>query len=251
MSNGNIGGVEFWDGEIEGSKIPGAASVPIKELKDFFGTKDNLIGLDLGSGQGRSTSELRQFFPNSKIVALDLSSSGLQLTNTEYKTQAKAERLPFENNAFDFINVCGVMTNIVDKDPVKAQDLRHNVMNELFRTIKPEGCVVISDFGSEHLLDNYYVNYERHKLITKEYGTIAVLKTGENFTGKTNAEVAAIADTDKVERFAHHYTNVEMRELLTNVGFKVEKFSICLATTPNGKNKIDNLIFVAVKPNLN
>ena len=116
MSEIEVGGIPVWNEQITGDKIPGSTRIPVVEISEFFdGKTEGLSGLDLGSGQGRSTKVLEKFLIGSKITALDLSFSGLSLTQTQDRVQAKAEELPFKASIFDFINVCGVMTNIVDE----------------------------------------------------------------------------------------------------------------------------------------
>ncbi|MFH0979842.1 MAG: class I SAM-dependent methyltransferase [Candidatus Roizmanbacteria bacterium] len=245
-----VGGVSVWNENFRGADIPGSTRVPINEILEFFnGKTENLRGLDLGSGSGRSTKMLKECFKGSDIVALDLSHEGLFLTETQKKVQAKAEGLPFKSESFDFINICGVMTNIVDENPGKAQELRTRIMSNLYSAVKPGGCVIISDFCADHLLDNYPVNYDRHALITQEHGTIAVLKNGENFTGKSDEEIAAMRGTNNIERYAHHFTPKELIDLLQNTGFKVRKYTVEIAQTPKGKRAIENIIMLAEKLN--
>lgn len=249
MGDIEVGGLSVWNEKFSGQNIPGSTRVPVREIFDYFkGQTQGLIGLDLGSGQGRSTEILNESLQGSHITALDLSLSGLLLTEAPHKIQARAEKLPFKSESFDFINVCGVMTNLVDKDPQTAQDLRKKTMSALFSAVKPGGCVVISDFGAEHILDDYPVNYDRHALITGEHGTIAVLKTGENFTGKSDQEVAAMKGTEAIERYAHHYTPIELVTLFQNAGFKVSSYTLEVAQTPIGKRPIENIIVTAEKP---
>ena len=244
----NIGGLSVWNEKIQGTKIPGVTRVPLTEIITYFkGNTQKLRGLDLGSGQGRSTQLLKDSSPGSNIIALDLSYKGLVLTKTEKKVQAKAENLPFAPESFDFVSICGVMTNIVDENPTKAIELRRQVLKNVFSVIKSGGCVVISDFGSEHLLDKYPVNYKRHALITGENGTIAILKNGENFIGKSDEQIAAMKGTENIERYAHHFTPKELITLLQNAGFIVDQYTVELAKTPNGKKPIENIIILAKK----
>lgn len=249
MPGEGVGGIQVWNESIPGKEIPGSTRIPVDEIRRFFqGNTRNVQGLDLGSGKGRSTKVLETSLPGSTITALDLNLEGLRLTETKNKTQAQAENLPFPSNRFDFVTLCGVMTNLVDENPKTAQQLRTGVVSELYRVIKPGGCVAISDFGSDHFLDAYNVNYERHALITGERGTIAVLKSGENFTGKSNEAVAAMKGTGAIVRYAHHYAPEELVDLLHTGGFNVLTYTTELGQTPTGQRPIDNLIVLAKKP---
>jgi len=249
MPGEGIGGIHVWNESIPGKDIPGSTRIPVDEIHRFFqGNTSALQGLDLGSGKGRSTKVLETSLPGSTITALDLNLDGLRLTETKSKVQAQAENLPFPSNRFDFVTLCGVMTNLVDENPKTSQQLRAGVVSELYRVIKPGGCVAISDFGSDHFLDAYNVNYERHALITGERGTIAVLKSGENFTGKSNEAIAAMKGTGAIVRYAHHYALREIIDLLHKAKFNFLTCAIELTQTPAGQRPIDNLIVIAKKP---
>lgn len=248
MTEKTISGIDVWQ-KIEGKAIPGSSRVPSDEISDYFGGKTKgLVGLDLGSGSGRSTEVLKKTL-GCKVYALDLSSRGLKNTDTEVKVQATGEALPFPNNHFDFVYLCGVMTNIASRIPETSEINRRQVASEILRTLKPGGIVAVSDFSSDHSLTHYPVNYERHKLITNEYGTIAVFDSKQKITfrGKTDDEVKALADSPYLVRFAHHYSFKELTQLFESVGFENPKHSIELGATPSG-TPIENIIFVASKP---
>ena len=248
MTEKTISGIGVWQ-EIEGEAIPGFTRVPSDEISDYFGGKtEGLVGLDLGSGSGRSTEVLKKAL-GCQVYALDLSSRGLENTDTEVKIQATGEALPFPDNHFDFVYLCGVMTNIASRIPEISEINRLQVAAEILRTLKPGGIVAVSDFSSDHSLTHYPVNYERHKLITNEYGTIAVFETKQKITfrGKTDDEVKALADSPYLVRFAHHYNPDELTRIFESVGFENPKHSMELGTTANA-TPIENIIFVASKP---
>lgn len=242
-----INGLEVWNRQIEGVRIPGSTRVPFEEILRFFeGKTQGLSGLDLGSGKGRSTAVLSEALPGTSLTALDLSLSGLQATKAEKRVQASAELLPFTSESFDFINVCGVFTNLVAETTLESIRLREQVIQELFRVLKKNGCLVISDFSALHLFDNYNVNYDRHALITGEQGTIAVLKSGESFVGKSDDDLKKMRGTDVIERFAHHYTPEELVHLLETTSLKLLSYTIELGKTPSG-NDIENIVLVITK----
>lgn len=243
-----VNGLDVWNGQIKGEKIPGSSRVPFVEISRFFeGNTQGLAGLDLGSGKGRSTAVLKEALPGVSLTALDLSLSGLQATEAEHRVQASADLLPFATESFNFINVCGVFTNLVADMPTRSLELREQVMKELFRVMKKNGCLVISDFSALHQFDNYNVNYDRHELITGEHGTIAVLKSGENFIGKSDEELRALRGTDVIERFAHHFTPDEFIHLIQISSLKLQSYTIELGKTPSG-NDIENIILTISKP---
>jgi ubiquinone/menaquinone biosynthesis C-methylase UbiE len=238
---------EFWQKQQE---IPGSTRVPVDELKQWFPNKPDLTIYDLGSGSGRSTGTLQNSFPESKVVAFDISASGLQQTNKEItgRVQGTVLELPYKNESADGIVLCGVLTNITDKNPENAIESRNKIMNEIKRVLKPGGLAIVSDFSNDHSLSGYNVNYKRHELITKEYGTIAVFDSSAKITfeGKSDEEVSGLRNSPDLKRFARHYSPNEIAKLakdnnLTPVDYKVEK-----GKTPSG-NPIDTLIFRITK----
>ncbi|MEK7112481.1 MAG: class I SAM-dependent methyltransferase [Patescibacteria group bacterium] len=248
MTEKTISGIDVWQ-NIEGDAIPGSTRVPSYEISDYFGGKtEGMVGLDLGSGSGRSTEVLKKAL-GCKVYALDLSTRGLKNTDTEVKVQAAGEAIPFPDNHFDFVYLCGVMTNIASRIPEISEINRRQVASEILRTLKPGGIVAVSDFSSDHSLTHYPVNYERHKLITNEYETIAVFEPKQKITfrGKTDDEIKALAGSPYLVRFAHHYSPEELTRIFESVGFENPEHSIELGGTPSG-TPIENIIFVASKP---
>jgi SAM-dependent methyltransferase len=244
----NFAGRTVWDKKIASKDIPGTTVVPVAELANYFqGNFSGLFGLDLGSGSGRSTDQITTGLPGSKVAAIDLSLDGLRTTDAaSHRFQASALEIPFRNDTFDFVSICGVFTNLVSDDSSLAIGLRVRAVQELHRTIKTGGCVVISDFGAEHKIDKYLVNYRRHALITGEIGTIAVLRSGVSFANKTDDEIIAMKGTDDVIRYAHHYFPSELKSLLQSSGFRVRTTSIGLTKTPSGI-PIENIVMLASK----
>src|SRR3990167_1662246 len=97
MEDENFRSEKYW---MEQEIIPGSTRVPIDELKEALengGEKKRTI-LDLGSGEGRSTQALIRNFPNSNVVAFDLSMEGLKKTKEAGgRVRGTALELPFKN----------------------------------------------------------------------------------------------------------------------------------------------------------
>lgn len=244
MSENNLASEEFWKNSEE--VIPGSTRVPVEELYDAIENRENAVILDLGSGEGRSTLELKQAYPSAKIVAFDLNLLGLEKTTDKIsgRVQGTVLELPFAKESVDGVVLCGVMTNITDKNPAIAIKARKKVIGEVSRVLKPGGICVLSDFNRDHPLSNYPVNYFRHQLITGEYGTIAVFDPAAhiNFIGKSDDEVALLAKSPKLQRFAHHYSSNELVDLIESDGdLMVIKYSAEVGITPSGK-PIDTIV---------
>jgi ubiquinone/menaquinone biosynthesis C-methylase UbiE len=246
MSEDNLTSEKYWVNQRE---ISGSTRVPIEELREFGSNKigdGKKVILDLGSGEGRSTSTLQSFFPEAKIIAFDLSREGLKKTALEAtgRVQGTILELPFGNESADGIVLCGVMTNIADKDPNEAINARKKALKEVARVLKQGGVCVISDFNSEHELSNYSVNYFRHQLITGEYGTIAVFDPSAKITfrGRSDDDIALLAKSPYLQRFAHHYSPKELMDLIeSQKELKIIKYSVEIGRTPSG-NPIDTIV---------
>ena len=249
MSEDSLASENYWKASEQ--KIPGSTRIPVDELKKFLDDKPGVVILDLGSGEGRSTQALKESFPEAKIVAFDLNHKGLEKTISDVsgRVQGTALELPFTNGSADGVVLCGVLTNITDKDPQKAVEARKKVIKEIARVLKPGGVLTVSDFNREHNLSHYPVNYSRHELITKELGTIAVFDPTAKITfqGKSDKEIALLASSPYLQRFAHHYSTDELTNLTESVSeLKIVKHSAEIGTTPSG-NPIDTLVATFIK----
>lgn len=98
-----------------------------------------LTALDAGCGWGRMTPALRHA---SHIVALDFSRQGLlhfpQLEAKVDRLQADVTRMPLRSGYFDLTISCQVLPHL------PAPELRQAFIDELARTLKPSGRLVIS-----------------------------------------------------------------------------------------------------------
>lgn len=237
----------FWTNQTE---IPGSTRIPIEEIRKLGGDKKITI-LDLGSGEGRSTQTLKENFPSAQVVAFDLCKKGLLNTNEDVadRVQGTILKLPFKEESADVVVLCGVMTNLTDKDPKVATQARQEAIQEIAHVLKPGGVCIISDFNREHQLSGYPINYKRHQLITGEFGTIAVFDVDAKitFVGKSDEEVASLKNSPYLKRFARHYSPKELIELGKKTGLRAVKHTIELGKTPSG-SPIDTVVMSFIKP---
>src|SRR5262245_28179473 len=102
--------------------------------------------LDLGCGAGTDTLVAAQMVgPEGSVVGIDMTEEMLAkarasvaemgVTNVEF-VAGEAEALPFPDESFDVVISNGVIDLIPDKDAV---------FSELFRVLKPGGCIQIAD----------------------------------------------------------------------------------------------------------
>ena len=247
--NTRLASVSFW---INQREIPSSTRIPVEEIKKMKGDSKITI-LDLGSGEGRSTQTLKENFPLAQVVAFDLCKKGLLNTNESIvnKVQGTTLKLPFKEESADVTVLCGVMTNLTDKDPKLAIQARQDAIREIARVLKPGGMCIISDFNREHQLSNYPVNYERHGLITGELGTIAVFDPDAKitFVGKSDEEIVSLKNSSSLRRYTHHYFPEELIELGKKNGLTAVKHTIELGKTPSG-NPIDTVVMSFIKPEI-
>jgi len=246
----------YWQEVVEGDKIPGSTRVPVFEISRHFASINKEVGdqgeriiVDLGSGSGRSTEVLQKSFPGVDVVALDLSLSGLQQTEwVDKKIAASVDSLPLADSSVDVFSMCGVMTNLVDRDPEISKEIRKKTAQEIKRCLKEGGMCVISDFVRPHNLSGYPADYGRHSLITNEEGTIAVFDPSKKITFKnlSDGEVEALTNSPDLQRFAHHYKPEELIKIFQGEGLKATAYSIEIGNTPSG-TPIDTIILSVVK----
>jgi len=247
--NTRLASEDFW---INQKEIPGSTRIPVEEIRKLKGDSKITI-LDLGSGEGRSTQTLKENFPLAQVIAFDLCKKGLLNIDEGLadKVQGTILKLPFKEESADVVVLCGVMTNLTDKDPQLAIQARQDAIREVARVLKPGGICIISDFSREHQLSGYPVNYERHRLITGELGTIAVFDPDAKitFVGKSDEEVISLKNSSSLKRYAHHYFPEELIELGKKNNLVVVKHTIELGKTPSG-NPIDTIVISFIKPEI-
>ncbi len=243
----SVNGKGVWR-SYDAKKIPGTARVPTVELKRSFSNTTGLLGLDLGSGSGRSIGILKKEL-GCQLVALDLNKEGLMNTdNTGHRVLGDATAVPFGDNTFDFVNLTALMTNLTHPNVETAIEIRECVAREVYRTLKLGGIAAISDFSTTSEKSGTITNYHGHSLITGEYGTTV----GFNpicpipFEVMTDDQILRYAAEHKIDRFTHHYSPEEMVDIFSNAGFHISRVFIENGISPSG-NQRDALILLAVK----
>jgi malonyl-CoA O-methyltransferase len=107
--------------------------------------------LDLGAGTGEGARDLKQRFPNARVVAVDISVSMLQAAKKQLRLLRKfdrvagnAYRLPFQDDSFDV-----VFSNLMFQ---WCNDLSA-AMREVQRVLTPGGRLLFSTFGPDTLVE--------------------------------------------------------------------------------------------------
>ncbi len=165
---------------------------PLREVKDFLKNKKGKI-LDLGCGSGRNFVKI-----NGIIYGIDFSEELLKYARENAKKKkikvilkkAEAEKLPFDDEFFDFA-MCIAVLHCID-----SGQKRKKALLELFRVLKKNGEALITVWGR---------NQKRLKNKPKE------CFIPWNVEGK------------KCLRFTYLFDESEFRELLEETGFDIVK----------------------------
>jgi ubiquinone/menaquinone biosynthesis C-methylase UbiE len=154
----------------------------------------------------------------------DLSSKEKAHLRDPFFLQADAAALPFANDIFDIAIMQAFLTAVTTKE------VRHRIIREACRVLKPGGFLYLADFGQSWHLKLYRERYINDLPITKEEGSIVAYdqKTGEK------------------AYISHHFTEKELVFLLIENGFELEFFRNEEFTTRTG-NKVNGLVVVGRK----
>lgn len=119
------------------------------ERVEVFERLDPRVVLDLGSGTGRGTRELKQRFPQALVIAMDIAPGMLReaqrhsrLFRRFERVCADALRLPFADASVDLV-FSNLMLQWCDDLDVALAEIR--------RVLKPTGLLMFSTFGPDTL----------------------------------------------------------------------------------------------------
>jgi ubiquinone/menaquinone biosynthesis C-methylase UbiE len=133
------------DAEIE--RLAAQASLGWdKEIRtlEWFGFRDGMSILELGSGPGFITEHLLQRFPTSRVTAVDIDPSlladarrhlGDRAERVDF-VEARAEAIPLPDGSYDAAYARFLFQHLTDPGPAAA---------EAFRLLRPGGTFVICD----------------------------------------------------------------------------------------------------------
>lgn len=137
--------------------------------------------LDLGCGTGTLIQHLLKMSPEAEIIGIDTSAEMLKIAKQKLSKSIElklgsADNLPFPNNYFDL--VISTSTFHYLRNPVQA-------LREAKRVLKPNGCLVITDWCNDYLTSRIYdflmMRFDRAHFCTYRVDEFRVMMQGEGF----------------------------------------------------------------------
>lgn len=118
--------------------------------------------LDMGCSTGISTQFLKQRFPYSHILGVDLSPyfistaihQSVEKLDNNYFMHANIENVPLPNESFDMISIQFVLHEVPYENCL-------NILNEAYRLLKQDGVLCIMDLNPNILRERFQTNQFR------------------------------------------------------------------------------------------
>jgi len=200
----------------------------IKNLADYAGDGDRI--LDAGCANGR----LYGVFSGKKIdyFGIDISDKMIERAKRDYpegKFQiADGRSLPFPDNYFDKVYSISVIHNIPSKK------FRRRYLEEAVRVLRPGGLLILRvwDFWSRKIMPKLFLKAFSQKLFSKNRADLF-----DVFVPWKDSRGQVIT-----ERYFHCFTKRELKKVIREAGFKVEK------SWRAGRDPRTNIYAIACKP---
>jgi len=159
---------EYWD-EVSSCKTF-THPVDIKKFAHYVSQESSI--LDYGCGYGRICNELINI-GYTNVLGVDSSQKMIDRGKREFPHICldciQGNDLPFESNSFDAIVLFAVLTCM------PTNDGQQSLIHELFRILRPNGILYVSDYW----LQNNEQNISRYKEFEKKYDQYGVFELPE------------------------------------------------------------------------
>lgn len=143
------------------------------QLYDHVVNRADLKGkkvLEVGSGRGGGASYITRYFKPESYVGMDISESSISFCNKHYKVDGLsfkhgiAEKLPFEDNSFDFV---------VNVESARCYSDMQAFFNEVYRVLKDDGKLLIADMIYPKEIEEFNARIARSKFKKQEETNIS------------------------------------------------------------------------------
>jgi ubiquinone/menaquinone biosynthesis C-methylase UbiE len=125
------------------------------QLYDHVVNKEDLNGkvvLEVGAGRGGGASYISRYYTPKNYTGMDITPTSIKFCNTYYKDIetldfkcGNAEKLPFEDNSFDFV---------VNVESARCYNNQSAFFREVFRVLKSDGKLLMADMRYPEEMDD-------------------------------------------------------------------------------------------------
>lgn len=128
----------------------------------FHIIKDNPVILDVGAGSGYFSLSIAEKLRTGKVICLDLSEEMLQSLEQKAEKKGLRDRIQIlkaeaSSSGLEDESVDLVFSNFAFHEFSNPE----TVLSEIFRVLKPSGCVIITDFKRGTLIGNLIGAFHR------------------------------------------------------------------------------------------
>ncbi|MDB5202389.1 MAG: SAM-dependent methyltransferase [Ferruginibacter sp.] len=175
---------DYRDIHTQNVKLSGAdsfyfAAMKVRLLQDTE-KNQSLQVIDIGCGDGSTESFMQQYFPQWKVLGIDVSAESIHvaqqknIANTTFEIY-NGEQIASPNDSADIAFMAGVLHHV-------AYDLHAGLIAEIFRVLKPGGRFHLFEHNPLNPLTRYLVNtcvFDKDaRLLQSGYATRLLSKAG-------------------------------------------------------------------------
>jgi len=181
----------------------------IEILSQYISNGD--IVLDLGCGNGRSLEILKE--KKIDYFGLDVSKKLIEIAKKKYP-QNRFEvgdilKLPYPDNFFDKVLAIRILHHIPSKE------FQLQALQEIKRILKPGGLLILTVWNA------WGSKYKINLLRMMKYAILRII--GRSKLDFGDALIPWWRVSEKIERYFHFFTKNELKKLVKETGFRVEK----------------------------